>query len=384
MLVVYAVAFVVGAIVMGFEMLGSRYLNPYFGSGIYTWAALISTVLAALCIGYFVGGWLADRRPRAMVLGVTVLIGSVYLLLLPLFSELVLDSMLSSFDDMRTGSLASAFAIMFFPVAFLGMYSPFAIRLLLRATHGSGTVSGMVYGISTFGSIVGTLATTFWLIPLIGTRAITIWLGAAGVLAGLLLIVSDRGRRAVVSVLIPALLVAGFSALSSHAEDLLDGAVRAAWLHHRDGRIAHIETQYNDIFVSKEDDILTLSFSPKSWDVVQSMTNLRDPDELPLKIAQTMTAAVVYPEELKKLLMIGLGGGAISAYLGRYLPETAIDVVEIDPGVTAPRKSISASRKPTVSIILRATAACSSTATSKTTISSCSMPFTAATSRSTS
>ena len=32
--VIYVVAFVVGAIVMSFEMLGSRYLNPYFGSGI--------------------------------------------------------------------------------------------------------------------------------------------------------------------------------------------------------------------------------------------------------------------------------------------------------------------------------------------------------------
>ena len=46
--VIYIVAFVSGAIVTSFEMLGSRYLNPYFGSGIYTWAGLISTVPAAL------------------------------------------------------------------------------------------------------------------------------------------------------------------------------------------------------------------------------------------------------------------------------------------------------------------------------------------------
>src|SRR5262249_59894643 len=58
---IYAVAFVTGAIVMSFEMLGSRYLNPYFGSGIYTWAALISTVLIALMAGYFLRGALADR-----------------------------------------------------------------------------------------------------------------------------------------------------------------------------------------------------------------------------------------------------------------------------------------------------------------------------------
>src|SRR2546423_10856660 len=80
---IYLVAFVTGAIVMSFEMLGSRYLNPYFGSGIYTWAALISTVLAALTAGYFLGGWLADRTASATLLGITVLIASLYLPALP-------------------------------------------------------------------------------------------------------------------------------------------------------------------------------------------------------------------------------------------------------------------------------------------------------------
>ena len=62
--VIYPVAFVTGAIVMSFEMLGSRYLNPYFGSGIYTWAALISTVLLALTVGYFLGGASPTAPPR--------------------------------------------------------------------------------------------------------------------------------------------------------------------------------------------------------------------------------------------------------------------------------------------------------------------------------
>ena len=62
--VIYLAAFVTGAIVMSFEMLGSRYLNPYFGSGIYTWASLISIVLAALCVGYLIGG--VARRPLSV------------------------------------------------------------------------------------------------------------------------------------------------------------------------------------------------------------------------------------------------------------------------------------------------------------------------------
>src|SRR6267378_621227 len=103
--IVYGGAFVTGAIVMSFEMLGSRYLNPYFGSGIYTWASLISTVLAALCVGYFIGGIAADRYPSTIELGATVLIGSTYILVLPLFSERMLELVLGAIDDVKAGSL---------------------------------------------------------------------------------------------------------------------------------------------------------------------------------------------------------------------------------------------------------------------------------------
>jgi len=193
--VIYIVAFVTGAIVMSFEMLGSRYLNPYFGSGIYTWAALISTVLLALTLGYFLGGYLADRTASAAVLALTVIVGSVYLLALPSFAGPVLEFVLAAIDDVRAGSLVSALAIMVFPVTFLGMYSPFAIRLLLRSAQNSGRISGAVYGISTVCSIVGTLGTTFVLIPTIGSRAITITLGALGAVSGLALLGLSRLER---------------------------------------------------------------------------------------------------------------------------------------------------------------------------------------------
>src|SRR5215475_5230690 len=195
--VLYAGAFITGAIVMSFEMLGSRYLNPYFGSGIYTWASLISTVLAALAAGYFAGGRVADRYPSARVLGTAVLIGSAFILALPSFSTALLEALLDAIDDIKAGSLVSAFVLMFFPVAFYGAYSPFAIRLLLRSTHASGGVSGGVYAISTAGSILGTLGTTFFLIPVIGTRTITLTLGAAGMACGMMLIAFPTGRRTV-------------------------------------------------------------------------------------------------------------------------------------------------------------------------------------------
>jgi predicted membrane-bound spermidine synthase len=335
---IYAGAFVTGAIVMSFEMLGSRYLNPYFGSGIYTWAALISTVLIALTAGYFLGGALADRTASLAVLALTVIIGSLYLLALPSFAQAVLEFVLEGVDDIRAGSLIASLALMFFPVTFLGMYSPFAIRLLLRSAQRSGRVSGAVYGISTAGAIVGTLGTTFFLIPTIGSRAITLTLGALGLAAGLALLALARlHRRAGSALVVVALAVSTVPAV--RADNLIDEAVRARMLERADGRLAHIETAYNDVFITKRRHQLVMSFQLKGWDYTESVSNLLDPDDLPLRYAQVMTIATIYPETARKILMLGLGGGSISTYLGRFMPEAAITTVEIDPGVITAAKT---------------------------------------------
>jgi spermidine synthase len=331
---IYVIAFVTGAIVMGFEMLGSRYLNPYFGSGIYTWASLISTVLAALTAGYFLGGWLADRAPSTRVLGGIVFIASLYMLMLPLFSEAMLEAVLAAVDDVRTGSLLAAMAILLFPVTFYGMYSPFAIRLMLRSPQSSGTVSGTVYGVSTLGSIVGTLGTTFYLIPTIGTRAITLTLGAAGMACGLFLLALGRSARRSAAVAtacaVVALAMLSTSPPASANDDLVDEGIRAAILKQRDGHLAHIESEYNDIYVTKRRNQLIMTFHLKGWDYTESVANLRDPDDLPLRYSQVMMASLLYAREPKKILMIGLGGGSISTYLGRAMPDVTIDTVELD------------------------------------------------------
>jgi predicted membrane-bound spermidine synthase len=339
---IYVVAFISGGIVMSFEMLGSRYLAPYFGSGIYTWAALISTVLAALCVGYFIGGSLADRHPSPVLLAATLAIGSAYLVLLPAFADPALEFFVQSIDDIALGGLAAAFAIMFFPVTLLGMFSPFAIRLLLHSQLKSGTISGMVYGISTAGSIVGTLGTTFFLIPAIGSRAITYAMGVLGILAAGLLVAAARGGRGARAGMVALALIASGSLFPGAAraqEEPFDAGIRAEMLKKKNGLISHTETVYNDIFVGKYQDILKMAFQWNGWYTRQSETNLTDPDDLPLLYSQAFTIAAVYPPEIKRVLVLGLGGGSIPVYLHRFLPDATIDVVEIDPGIiTAAKK----------------------------------------------
>jgi len=321
-------------------MLGSRYLNPYFGSGIYTWAALISTVLAALTAGYFLGGFIADRTVSASVLGVIVSVASLYLLALPSFADVILGTVSGTIDDVRLGSLCAALAIMVLPVALMGVYSPFAVRLVLRAAQHSGTISGAVYGVSTAGSIAGTLGTTFFLIPAIGTRAITLVLGAAGLGCGLLLFALGRlQRRALGAAVLAALTVLVFGGDRAWSEDVFDADVRAQMLKHGDGRVAHLETEYNNLFIDKHGSLLGLSSMYAGRpNYIESIVDLKDPDIMPVPYNQTMTAALAYPTALKRILMIGLGAGSISTYLGRAMPDAQIDVVELDPGVIAAGK----------------------------------------------
>jgi len=180
--IIYGNAFILGAIVMGFEMLSSRYLYPYFGGGIGTWAGLISTVLGALTIGYFLGGVLIDRHPSSKITAIATGLAALYLSGLPLGADPTIAFIETSYGDGPLPILVASAALLLVPLSALGMFSPIAIRLLIRSMHESGRVAGAVYGISTLGSIFGTLFTTFALIPAFGSRAITY------LFAGLLLV----------------------------------------------------------------------------------------------------------------------------------------------------------------------------------------------------
>jgi hypothetical protein len=166
-------AFVVGGVLMGFEMLGSRYLFPYFGGGIGTWASLISTVLCALAIGYFAGGAVVDRYPSSRFIAGAILLAAIYLALVPAAADDVMSQILNSLGDGPAAILLAAAALLLIPLTLLGTFSPVAVRLLTHSAEESGGIAGLVYGISTIGNVAGTLITTFALIPTIGSRSIT-------------------------------------------------------------------------------------------------------------------------------------------------------------------------------------------------------------------
>jgi hypothetical protein len=191
---IYINAFLVGGVLMGYEMLGSRYLYPYFGGGIGTWAGLIAVVLCALTLGYFLGGTIADRHPSPHVIATTIGMAAIFLAGVPSTADFLMLWIINNVGDGLTGILTAATTLILVPVLLLGTLSPVAIGLIVRSKEESGRVAGLVYGISTIGNVFGTLFTTFTLIPAIGSRAITYWFTAILAACSASLVVTSRKR----------------------------------------------------------------------------------------------------------------------------------------------------------------------------------------------
>jgi spermidine synthase len=314
-----AVVFVCGAVLMALEIVGSRVLAPYFGNSIFVWGSLISVVLAALSLGYWLGGMLADRRPRYGVLALLIAVPGALIALLPFVYPALNRALAASDLGPRSGPLLSCLILFLVPSVFLGTVSPFAVRLQARTVASVGTTAGTLYAVSTTGSILGTLLTAFYLIASLGVANIVHALGLTLlILAGG--IFASRGHfgragaTAVCAVLLLALAI--WSAKTQAAEA---------------GLLLERDSFYNHITLAEDGTQRYMDFE----NLRQSAMLLSDPWELRLRYTRFLTLALSFVPEPKRVLILGLGGGSFPKRLYKDFPGVAIDVVDIDPAVVA-------------------------------------------------
>ncbi|NDP62203.1 fused MFS/spermidine synthase [Polaromonas sp.] len=191
---VYVLAGWSGFFVMALELLGGRALGPFFGTGIYVWGAIITLFMLSLSIGYLIGGALSARRPSLEKLSAILLLAVLTSLPCVLASNPILEFIFDRVPDPRYGALSASVALFFLPITVSGAVSPYAVRLLVEGLGTSGKVAGNVFFVSTFGSMLGTLLTSFYLVLLFeldqilwGMMTISFLIGAAG-------LVFHRGR----------------------------------------------------------------------------------------------------------------------------------------------------------------------------------------------
>ena len=317
----FAVSFYAGLGTMAFEMVLGRALVPYFGGTIYTWGALIAVFLLGMSFGFFAGGRLADRYPRIGLVGGLLAACGVVILCTPLYAEPLCLALLDGIEDVRVGALVASLAMAFLPALLFAAVSPVAVRLALIDVAHAGTTVGAMSGLNTVGSIAGTIGTSFFLVPVIGSRAIFYLLGVLTIVCAAALL-GLRRKGAPAMAIVAALFLA--PPLSAEAQV----SVMAP-----DGVIEKVESEYNNVFVIKQGQMLYMNFGYRNSQYVESMYDMLDRGALSARYTRYMTLASVYAERFERAAFVGLGGGRTASYLVDSFPQLGMEIAELDPEV---------------------------------------------------
>ena len=337
--------FISGAVLLGMEIAASRVVAPFFGSSLFVWGALIGVVLAGLSIGYWAGGVLADRIPAARLLLLVMGAGALLVLAIPVVDEPVLEWVVDWNPGPRLNPLIAATLLFGLPSIVFAGVTPIAIRLLARSVASVGRVAGRLFAISTAGSIAGTFATAFFLIPEFGTDQL-LALSATAMFAGVALVAFVE--RIPLAIALGVVAAAGAAYVSSEVSPdrgaRLEGAATRNWspvyrLPEEDDRgvqeaqgfdvVFQKDTQYHRLAVMDDDDSRFLRFDNS----FQSGMYRGRPYATRFAYADYFHLGLAYNPDAKRVLFIGLGGGSAPKRLWRDFPALDLHVVELDPVV---------------------------------------------------
>ncbi len=300
---------------MAIELTASRLLAPYFGASLFIWTNIISVVLLALSLGYYLGGKLADRREGKQLqktLYMLIFITGLLVTLIPFVGKpiflLAYDAISSRTASIFLGSLAATLGLFMLPLLLLGMVSPIAAKIGLKNKGDTGQVIGSLYACSTLGSLIGTFLPVLLTIPFLGSRETFFLFG------GVLIVLGVVGMRRVIFLsflLIPILLF--FIKSPVHAGPNI---------------IFQDESVYNYISVQEHEDGQR-SLRTNEGFGIQSLyhpgrflTGFYWDDALFLPIIKP---------NAQNFLIVGSAGGTSARLLHHFFPSLALHAVEIDP-----------------------------------------------------
>lgn len=218
-----------GAAALIYEVTWTRSLSIILGSTTYALSTLLSTFMAGLALGGFIGGKLADKAKNLLlVFGLLELgIGIFGLVTIPLIHMIpplyfkiyrayhVAPSLYFLFQFLLCA------LIMLVPTTLMGATFPVVSKKVTTSLNEMGRGVGNAYSFNTFGAILGSFSAGFILMPLFGVRIAAIIAACLNIIVALTMIGISRVRlKGAVIVLLSILFVAPLSvALLSQEEE---------------------------------------------------------------------------------------------------------------------------------------------------------------------
>ncbi|WP_163864629.1 fused MFS/spermidine synthase [Myxococcus eversor] len=345
----------VAAMLVGFafllmELVWYRMLGPILGGTTFTFGLILAMALLGIGLGGAAYSIVFRHRPATLAGFALTCAAEALFIALPfaLGDRLAIVAALLrplggiGFAGMMMGWALVA-AVVILPAAFIsGIQFPLLLALVGKGSHDVGKQVGQVYAWNTVGSIVGSLAGGFGVIPLL-TAPVT-WQLVAGILAVLGLAsvaLSFHVERLRVAMWLPV-SVAALALVMLTAQ-----GPSAAWRHGSVGAgraglnnptINHIDAWMRAKargIIWEEDGVessVALSSTNGLSFVVNGKTDGNTIGDAPTQVMSGLLGALLHADA-KNSLVIGLGTGSTAGWLGAIPHMERVDAVEIEPAI---------------------------------------------------
>lgn len=305
------VSFITGFGLLSYELAAARILAPSIGSSTYVWTGVIGVIIAALSLGFFVGGRLADARDRLHDVAWLLLLAAVMAGFTLVTYDGLLDSITTWFTDRRLQAVVAAL-LLFAPASFLiGVTSPYLAKLKVSSLTATGRSVASLDAFNAIGGITGTFVTGFLLFGYVGSRETITFVALLLLSASWLLAWRYRtGLRLILSgllmfvMLIPSTPTVGAVVIDTPTANY--EVIRGLY----QGR-----------------PVTGLVTGPSG---TQSAV-YQDGDSTPVFWYTNEMARLALDRQPRSILMLGGGAFTLPQHLAEEMPDTHIDVVEIDP-----------------------------------------------------
>jgi spermidine synthase len=311
---ILTLVFALGVQTMIVELSLPRLLAPAFGNTLFCWTAAISEVLAALAIGYQVGGILSSRKigSTSQILWWLAALSSGWVILSGIWG----DHIVSSIADfgMIVGPLFGTLFIAVLPAGIGAAVLPISVALISKNIN-SGKSAGRLYALSTVGSVIGVLITGYLLLPFMGVSG-SFFTAAALVFATFLI-----GKRFIFGTIGISIILLSFVGITTqHAENVL--------LDKSNG--------YHRIKVvsNKKDPNIRLLYLDSSLEGAVKLGS-KNPGLQYQRNGVRIAASI---PNLKRCFFLGGGSFSMPQFIKYKFPEVMVDVAEIDADVVSAAK----------------------------------------------
>ncbi len=327
-----ATAFFLGTVVAALGLVASRLVAAALGSSFYTWTSILGILLAGLSCGSYLGGRTADRYHLRRALAALFALASAACVATIMFNHLLAAWSWPWRLSWPAHVLLHTALLLFVPSLLLGATAPLVLKMALNQTPTPGRAVGVLGAWGAAGSVVGVILTGFRLIPSYGSLAM-IWMIGAALLAMAVVLWISCWAFYLWAMIFATLATMGMAPAQWAREAGVGSALRQA----DDPNVIHeTETCYGSVIVRR------MSERPDrhAW-----YRNGRRIDEIMVdrpgrlhrftaEVCAGLTGGLAGGRSRLSMLVIDDAGGGFARYLKARWPDSTVQLIEIDPGVT--------------------------------------------------